>query len=177
MVSIWDIQNIPGLYDFYLPFLLVFAVSYGLLSNAKIFGDPSSNKVARVVNLILSMGMGLIIAPFSAPLVSYLIGLFGGGLVVIFTLILVLMIVGLSIGLTGEAETKKLFEKLPKAFLGFGAIVGILLFFTSGGLNLLGLGGVGGGIPSIDPSTIALLVMIGVTILVVVYLAGGQKQS
>lgn len=155
------LDYIPGLYEFYLPFLIVFAVIYALVDKAKIFGE---SKAGRVANLVLSMGSALMIAPIASPFMTYLVSLFGGTLVVVLAIIAA-MIITFAIPFFKEEEVKG----YSKYILAFGVIVGLLLFFNAGGADLLGLLTLGGGI-NMDSGTVAGIIMIGITILIIFFL-------
>ena len=171
----YSIPYIPGLYEFYLPFLIVFAVIYALVDRAKIFGDPQKSKVAKVTNLIVSLGFGLFIAPIATPFVTFLVNLFGQTLVLIFTIIAILITTAVVPGLAG----KEVSGKWVKYIAGAIFLIVLLIFFNSGGVSLLGLFiPTGVALPSISQETLAGIVMIGITILIIAYLLiGGSKEQ
>ncbi|MCS7123421.1 MAG: hypothetical protein RMJ17_02500 [Candidatus Aenigmarchaeota archaeon] len=165
------------LFEFYLPFLIVFSVVYALLAKSKIFGTDKPGKVA---NLVISLGFALYVAasPFVKPFVNFLTVYFGQGVVVILTIVLVLMMFALFIGVTGFGEIK--FEKAGKFIAGTVIIIGILLFLSSGGLNLVfpGISNITWGTLVINEGTIAAIIMILVTVGIIVFLmtGGGEKK-
>jgi len=50
-----------GVFEFILPFLLVFAISFAILEKAKIFGEDEKGKPRTNINMILSLIIGLLI--------------------------------------------------------------------------------------------------------------------
>jgi len=50
-----------GIFQFYLPFVITFAIFYGLLSKSKIFGDSDKDKRVRNINLFISLSAALFV--------------------------------------------------------------------------------------------------------------------
>ena len=51
-----------GFFDYYLPFILMFAIFYGLLKKSKIFGEDKS---AEKINLIISLSASFYVTIFT----------------------------------------------------------------------------------------------------------------
>ncbi|MEM5832341.1 MAG: hypothetical protein QXT38_03465 [Candidatus Aenigmatarchaeota archaeon] len=170
----FNIPYLPGLYEFYLPFLLVFAVIYALLAKAKVFGEGKPGKVA---NLVISLAFGLYVAasPFSSTLIEYLINLFGQGMIVILTIVLVLMIFSLFVGTIAFKE-EAWGGKALKYVFAFAAIVGLLLFFSSGGSAIFNIV-FPSGLPAIDEGTMAGIVMVIITLGIIIFLMSSEKEE
>ncbi|MEM5811717.1 MAG: hypothetical protein QW641_00445 [Candidatus Aenigmatarchaeota archaeon] len=170
----FNIPYLPGLYEFYLPFLLVFAVVYALLAKAKVFGEGKPGKVA---NLVISLAFGLYIAasPFSSTLVGFLMSLFGQGMIIILTIVLVLMIFALFAGSIAFKE-EPWGGKALKYVLAFAVVVGVLLFLSSGGLAIFNII-FPGGLPPMDEGIIAGIIMIIITLGIIIFLMAGEKEE
>lgn len=124
-----------GIFDFYLPFILAFALFYGLLYKAKIFGEE---KRGRKLNLVISLILSLFVigyTPVGVTLSQLLTGLFGGTLIVVVTILAALIILFMLIPLFGvKLDTR------PQKIIGVFAVIAIILavgiFISSGGAML-----------------------------------------
>ena len=47
--------------EFFLPFIIIFAVVYGMLHKTRIFGDPAKDPTATKINAIIAFAFGLFI--------------------------------------------------------------------------------------------------------------------
>lgn len=126
-----------GIFNFYLPFFILFAMFYALLAKSGIFGRPEE-AMARKINLIVALGASiyiLIYSPISGialDLGKYLATLFGQTFVILMG-ILVIMIIGYVLlpPLGVKMEVKRGFLKFLVCIV---IILGIGIFITSGGL-------------------------------------------
>lgn len=81
-----------GIFQFYLPFVLTFAIIYGLLRKTKIFGE------LRQIDVIIALAAALYVmamspaGPIAMDLTTFLTGLFGGTLIIVVTLLAILMV-------------------------------------------------------------------------------------
>ncbi len=109
-----------GVYDFFLPFLLIFAIVFAILEKTKIFGSDKTNinvVVALVIGLLLIVQRGIVeIINLFLPRVSLII------VVILMTLLVIAMVVG------------KEYSGLKGATLGIAIIViivAIIIALTS----------------------------------------------
>jgi hypothetical protein len=82
-----------GLFEFYLPFVLIFALFYGLLMKSKVFG---TERVARNINAIISFAAAFLImgyTPVGAALGLFISRFLGTAAAVIIMVLAFLMIV------------------------------------------------------------------------------------
>ncbi|MBS3056903.1 MAG: hypothetical protein J4473_05735 [Candidatus Aenigmarchaeota archaeon] len=131
-----------GIYSFLLPWLLVFAIIYGLLVKVKPFGTEAigtriSGIVAFVIALLVTIAAGPEISAFVA-------NIFGGASIFIAGILVVILFLAMA-----GYDYSKLGEN--KYLLAFLIIVAILLFIASGGL---GAGWIG---LSLGSQTVALI--------------------
>ncbi len=56
-----NLLSLIGFFDIFLPFILVYAVIYGLLNNTKIFGEPNDPKTRQINSLIAFSFAGITI--------------------------------------------------------------------------------------------------------------------
>jgi len=97
-----------GIFEFYLPFILMFTVLYGILMKSGVFG---TGKGAKNINLIVSLVASLFImayTPVGITFAAFLSELFGRVLVVLVTILALLMMMGLLLPAVGvEMQLKK----------------------------------------------------------------------
>ena len=108
-----------GVYDFILPFLLVFAIVYGILSSIKIFGDN-----ARGIHVIIAVVIGLLSLRYQFFLSTFLSEIFprlGIGLAIILS---VLILVGMFIA---KEETRYWGYGLA----ALGGVIAIVIIFQT----------------------------------------------
>lgn len=181
MVGIADfftlLTNI-GVFQFYLPFVLVFAIFYGLLAKSKVFGDE---KIAKRLNAIVALIAALYVVgftPVGTQLISfstYIATLFTDAAVVIVTLLVFLMITFILIP-TKELGSLKGWWRI---LILIAVLIGLALFFNAGGAAIFGgISGIGniGGI-SLSGQDIAILALIVITVLVIYWLTKGDGKG
>lgn len=154
----WD--NI-GVFQFLLPFLLVFAIVYGILSYMQIFANN------RAVHMILSIVVGLMATrfPFFNDFYQEIFPRLGIGI----TILLALLI------LIGLFHTKESGKFMPYVTLSIGAVIFIIILYQS--FDIIGwtstLGGYGGA--NFVAWLISAALLIGVIIAVAV--SGGKDTT
>ena len=163
-----------GIFTYYLPFLIVFAIFYAILVKTKIFGE--NKKVSGLISLIAA----LYVMTMGGALSYFFISLFTGASVVITGLLVFLLIAGLIVG-------PKAWEKFSEGkglggLIAVGIIIAILLFYLAGGLEVLGVAIPGlPQVPSewnIDPNVLILVGMLIFTALVIWWMvSGGEKPK
>lgn len=138
--------NILGIdfFTYVLPWLLTFAIVYGITSHIGEKGIPQS-KPAR---MIIALALAFIVAPVVGPYVAFFMGTIGALAVVIagfLVFIVFLEILGIRSHKTGSNEKGEkiefevsIFEKHPVAFSVLFIIIGVLVFIGAGGLQALG---------------------------------------
>ena len=143
--------NALGFYGFVLPWLLIFAVVYGLLIGVKAFGD--NKKVSGVVALVFAF----FITAYTG-IGSFFVNLFGfASIFLAIALVVILFIAFAGFELKANIET----------FI-IVAIIALIIFFVLGG-------GIISGIALTDES-IAVLFIIIFMALVVLFLTKGEEK-
>jgi hypothetical protein len=133
--------KILGLFDFYLPFIIMFGILYAILNKSKIFG---TDKLAKRVNLIVSLGASLFIMAYTPvgniTLSQFFSGFFGQVFVIILTLIGMFMIGYIVTAILPEQAKQQ--YKGERAFKAIAitvvlslVLLGIYIFFSSGGAS------------------------------------------
>jgi hypothetical protein len=153
----WDYL---GVFDFLLPFLLVFAIVYGILSSTKFFGTN------RGVYVIIAVVIGLLALRYQFFFSSFLSELFPRLGIGISILLALLILVGMFIA---EDETRYWGWGLA----AIGVIIAIVVVYQS--FNVLGYGIVGG-IGS-DFVGFILLGVLLIGVIIAVAASGGDKKN
>lgn len=132
---------------FTIPFLLTFAIVYGILGHVDV---PEDNQIRAVISLIL----GLLVLPTAPALMGFLQPLTGSLMLLIGGLLVFIILLEL-LGLTtehqhgaqtpsgqpvkGEEGKAPLFERHGSSFAVILVIIAGFIFVNSGGLELLGI--------------------------------------
>jgi len=137
------LQNI-GFFDFYLPFLVTFAIFYGLLARAKIFGEEGLGKRINALLALVAAFYIMVYTPVGFTVSGFLSNMFGGAAMILVTVIIFGMIFATSLFVTLNKERDQAFNekyqrRLQLILLGFGAAAAVALFITSGGLGIFGI--------------------------------------
>ena len=173
MAGIADVMNLTSQNSFFvyiLPWLLTFAIVYGILGHYKV---PKSNSARTIIALAIAF----FILPIAGPVVVIL-GQLGMGMLILFSGLLFIMILFEITGtrkLTGNVtekgklERKKITEHYYKSFGVALAILAIMVFIGAGGLGYLGYS-----FPSIN---YPLVFFIGILVLIIWWMVQeGDKQ-
>lgn len=137
-----------------LPWLLVFALVYGILSQIGHEGIPSSDSARVVIAIVLAFFSLL----FAQPLMAFLQAM-GGSTIVILTGFLFFLIL---LELTGtEGGAMNFVGKHPGKFGLVLLIIIVTLFIGSGGFEMIGLGEI---FPPLNPATVFFLVVVALSI-------------
>jgi hypothetical protein len=166
-----------GIYDFFLPFILAFAIFYGLLSKTKVFGNPTE-KAPRTINLVISLGLALyitlfVLLPNNISISTFLARYFGSSMIIILGLIGFLMVFYLMMNILKPGADWD-WTRWGWIILIIAVIFVVGIFISSGGGNI---------IPgfkllniSIDPGILAVIVVIILTGLVIYFLASSDEK-
>lgn len=159
-----------GIFDFYLPFLIVFALMFGILQRAKIFSKGLAATIA-----LAAAGFVMIYTPAGITLAGFFANFFAETTVVLLTLIVVAVFMSLimATGMMSE-DGMKTWVKDNAGIIIFGSVsifilLGISIFVSSGGLGIFpginfGFSANGGGL---DGTTWALIILLFGTGLIV----------
>src|SRR3989344_1405266 len=156
-----------GVFQFYLPFLIVFAIIYGLLQKVEIFG-PKGKPINIIVSLVIA-GFVLVYVPIGITFSQFLTNFAGNTIVVIITLIAVVLFVSLiSSGFGFKMDDfGKTFTKGPGlvALLLLIALVVFGVFVASGGSSIfpgikISAGPVFETIGGLSTTTLAIIVLV-----------------
>ncbi len=129
-----------GIFDFYLPFIIMFGIFYTLLGRTKIFGEPTDTTAKRV-NLIVALGASLYLmyspigGAITISLSSFFASFFSQIFVVILSFVGLLMVLYvISFGMTGKELKENVgSSRIFKAVIIIAILIGVAIFFASGG--------------------------------------------
>jgi len=174
-----------GLFDFYLPFVLSFAIIYGILRKVKIFGDE---RVGRTTDLIVAVVLSLFVigyTPVGVTLATFFGTMFTGTVMIVVTLLgtmMVLYMFGSIIGV--DIREKQSAKKWTALLILVAIIVAAVAFVTSGGMSFFESTGVGTelslpAMPSIKISAEDVVIFGGLILFLVavVWMYGGDKEG
>lgn len=118
-----------GIFQFYLPFIMLFAIVYGLLQKSKIFGPK-----AKGINIIIALAASFFVMEYalSAYLEVFFATFFAQTLGIFVGILGFLMITWLLLALVGE-DYKPDAKKYVKYLVLIGAILAIATYISSGG--------------------------------------------
>jgi len=174
-----------GIFEFYLPFVILFAILYGLLQKSRIFGDK-----AKAINVIISLAASLFVMEYalSGILATFFATFFAGTLAILVTILGFLMVTYLLLAVFGEEG------KLPDAgkYAKFAVIIGVILavatFVSSGGAAIfpgIVIGGEGVSsipniiFPNLNLSTqdVGIILLVILFIGIVIFLVKGEGKG
>lgn len=112
VLNMWDSY---GVFSYVLPFLIIFAVVFGILQKSKIFGEP---KEVKGINAVLAVAIGFTALQFDfvSTFFATIFPRFGIGISI---LLVIIIMVGLFIDPTKPHD--------DKALKGLGWTVGVLI--------------------------------------------------
>jgi len=151
--------NRLGFYGFILPWLLMFALVYGLLKRSGVFGKEG-DKVAAVV----AMALAFFITSYTG-IGDYFIAISGLGGMLLGALLIVVLFFAL-LGFQVDSLRDVFSGWTAVAFIG---LVGLIVFFVFGGGQISGI--------SIDNETTAAVFMIIVVAIAVIFVTKGEKET
>lgn len=173
MAGLADLINLGkeyALFDLYLPFVILFALLYGLLNKSKIFGE---GKQAKNLNLIISLASALFIlayTPVGITMTQFFSTFFAGMSIILVTALAFGMFVFLLLPAVGFHPTENFGEKLAKPLVLIAGLIALGLYISSGGPLIIpgiDLGIINLGISSGD---IGIILLFGITGLVIWWL-------
>jgi hypothetical protein len=124
-----------GFYDYVLPWLLSFAIVYGILETVQIFRKGGQSN--KSVNVIISMVMAFFVSaysPYTGFLATFFTNMFGGSIVMLATILVFILFLGM-VGLF-EGGKSFIFEKYWWFWAGLLLAVAGILFFNATGFGI-----------------------------------------
>jgi hypothetical protein len=129
-----------GVFEFFLPFLLMFTIFYALLRKSKLFGEPKEKPVSNI-NIVVSLVAALFVmiyTPAGVSLTVFFSNFFTQTMVVLSTILSFALILYMLVPTEAMQDLFKgsAFVKIliPAAFL-----VVLFVFISAGGLSIFGI--------------------------------------
>lgn len=151
-----DLQSI-GVYEYLLPFLLIFAIIFAVLEKTQILGEHKSN-----INVVVSLIFGLLIVA-QQGIIETINNFLPNVSLIIVVILALLLVVGLMVG--------KKFEGIKGPILGLGIIVVIIAFVIALWPNEINF------MSSYDKETLLYTALIIAAVIAVVWLIVGGKRD
>jgi len=172
--SLVELARSYGVFEYYLPFVIVFAIFFGLLTKSKIFGD---DKGAKNINAIVSLAAALFImayTPVGITLTTFFATFFTQATVAIVTMIVLVMIVYL---LAGGGLKDQQIQKMGTYIVVAAILVTLAIFISSGGMNIFPGGGAGGFNFGLSAQDMLLIFLIVITVVILWWMTRSEKQG
>ncbi|MCS7105954.1 MAG: hypothetical protein NZ942_01390 [Candidatus Aenigmarchaeota archaeon] len=168
------LKNI-GVFEFYLPFVILFGLLFGLLEKSKIIPE-------RRINIIIALASAFFImayTPAGITLTQFFSNFFANVAAIMVTLLSFVLMIYLIIPITGKKEPQ--FPKAAKYVAFFIALIVIGIFITSGGLAIFLPQLAEAQIPvvgiEIDPQDLVIIFLIIIMIAVIYFVSKEEKEK
>ena len=168
-----------GAFNFMFPYILTSAVFYGLIRKSQIFGEPDKNvAVNAVVSLVAAFMVWAYPILTGVDIETQLATFFTHGLVVTLVFMMGLIITGMFFKPNLPEQFSLTFLQGNKAaiILVVGIVVGIVVFVTSGLLNLI-IGPIIPKIPTDALLAIGMLILLIVPFVLIIRGGGGKEET
>ena len=136
------ILKTQGVYEVYLPFLLTFAIFYGLLRRMGLFklgdsNDNTGNKISAIIAFVAAMYI-TIFSPAAIPISSFFATFFTQSSIALIMLMVFAMVVSMFIWSPFFSDKKQIGigKDLVPIILVVGGLVVVGMFISSGGVKL-----------------------------------------
>ncbi len=166
-----------GVFQYYLPFIIVFAILYGLLNKTKIFGETSGGRGLNAIIGLCVSAFILIYTPAGITLAQFFANFFGQVVTILISIIAIIMLIYVLVPITGKKE----FPGAAKWIVFIAALLGIGMYISAGGLAIFpGVEEIATvGLPAIGLSSgdIVIIIAFAIIILIVAFIvkSGGEE--
>ena len=160
-----------GVYEIYLPFLLTFAIFFALLRKTKIFyrsGTTGEDKIGNNISIVVSVVAALfvtIFTPAGVTISHYFTMFFTQATVAMVAIIVLIMITSMLMTMPffeKDQTFQEALNKWGKTVLWVGLLLVIIMFVSSGGVNLFTRWGIK--IPFLDEGDFGVILLVAGTI-------------
>ena len=141
-----------GFYDFLLPWLFTFAIVYGLLNVAKVFGDQK--RIPTIIALVVAF---FATGYAGTALSGFFINIFGGASMIVAGILVILLFVAM-IGVKPDQLKEGKKTAVILVLIIIGVVLWLLSTSTARGFGLL---------PLLSPDMIALILVMVVIVMAV----------
>ncbi len=173
--------NYIGFYDFILPWLFAFALSFGIMKSAKIFN--ANEKVQVILSLVIAFFLTNY-TPYGTTIGQFFSNLYGTGMFILAGMLLILMMVGLFFGDLSNADIFKKPLELVLDLLGIQTqksqeiVIGGLLILIGVAVLLWAARNFGINLRFyVSPDVVATALVLGAVVLAVLFLTKGGESK
>jgi hypothetical protein len=167
-----------GVFEFYLPFLLVFSIFYALLRKIGIFGtDKPGPQVSAIVALVAAFYM-MYATALGTNISGFLTDFFAQASI----FLVLIMVIGIAIGalaityLLGSDFKLDIIGKRAKLIVFIVVVLVVLALFASNLIQIPGISRIPIPLTGLSKETVGLIVLVGVTV-VIIFLVVRQGKS
>ena len=162
-----------GIAGVYLPFLLLFAILFALLTKTKIFGD--NNRVSALLAILMSLYV-VAFSPVSGSIGLWFAQVFAALGITLVSIIVFFLVVGLLVAPWWDSFAGKGAKgKWWKVLIPLGIIIAFLIV-TSNTFSGMGAGGIIS-IPGVSSADLLFIALVIITLVVLWYLIGGGSEG
>ncbi|MCX8179063.1 MAG: hypothetical protein N3D75_04530 [Candidatus Aenigmarchaeota archaeon] len=165
-----------GVYEVYLPFLLTFAIFFGLLKRMGLFKisgtDPTGNKISALVSFIAAMYV-TIFSPAAIPISNFFATFFTQSSIALILLMVFAMVVSMFIWSPFFKQENWVVQRVGPVLL-VGALIILAMFVSSGGVKLFS-----NLIPpgvNISGKDVALIILVIATVIIIGFVIKDEKE-
>jgi hypothetical protein len=160
------IQNLNalGFYSFLLPWLFVFAIVYGLLAKANLFGGQNTR-----VSALLGIIIAFFVASYYGPTIAvYFTTLFGGATYILAVILVAILFIAMS-GFKIEDLTKAADKKKLWPVLLFLIVLAAIVFMVATGTVISGV--------ALNENAIAAIFIVIILLIAVWFVVGKEPEK
>ncbi len=176
-IALQNTLKAMGFYDFVLPWLLAFAIVFGILQTVKIFkkkDNESNTPVDAVISLVVAFYL-TIFTPYSGFLSSFFGKLFGSSIIMLSSVLVLLMFVGIFGFNIKDLLAKKDGEKTELTPIGIAGLIGAFLVATILFINATSGVFSFGGSDLVNGETLTVLLFFGIIGAVILFVVKGAN--
>ncbi len=180
LITIMQQQKV---YEIYLPFLLTFSIFYALLRKSKIFysaAGTAQDKIGNNITIVVSVVAALyvtIFTPVGITISHYFAMFFTQASVAMIALLVLIMISSMLMSMPffeGEKRVQEVLKNWVGIVLGLGVLLVLIMFASSGGLNLFTRFGLR---LNIDPADFGLILLVLGTVAIIFLATRGEEET
>jgi hypothetical protein len=157
--------NELGFYNFVLPFLFVFAVVYGLLAKAGMFGGANT-RISALLGLIVAF---FAVGYYGPPMAGFFSSLFGSATIFLAAILVIVLFLAMAGFRTPDILTAVVGRGGSIVAILILVVVGIILFMTATGTVITGI--------ALEEGAIAAIFVVVVIIIAMLFVVGEKKEA
>jgi hypothetical protein len=156
-----------GIFEYYLPFIIIFTILYGLLNKSKIFGETGGGRGLNAIVSLAASAFILVYTPVGTTLTQFFAELWGQVAAVLVSIVAIIMLAYVLLPIAGKKEV----PSEAKWIIFVVALLGIGMYISAGGLAIFpGVGEITevGGLPEIGLSASDIVIIAAFIIIIII---------